>query len=449
MKKTLSLLLCLLMALPFAGCTENQAATPATSDAKSTQTTSTKAETTQIHMLTLDGNAAKLDGKTLIDYSYAWHCDPEHEKPYYTGDEPSGDAGAYIAHDIVYYPKTDETAFAKEQYDGETEWVTHYTAADLKDYIFSTLPVLGDELPTDMMHTEDEAYENPVLHITQPGEYVLSGEWNGQILVDLGDSDEIFTDETAKVTLVLDGVDITCTVAPGVMFKSVYECDNAWEDREEYGNDVDLSNAGAKVVLADGTENNVTGTNVFRLLKPEYKKEGSTVQKKLAKTDGAFYSYMSMVIDGQKKKTGILNITAPTYEGLDSELHLTIDGGYIRIVSADDGINVNEDGVSVFTMNDGNLTIFAGQGAEGDVVDSNGFITVNGGFIAGATPSVSDDILDCDCEKKVSDAATVVSNKASIAGGGMAPPEGGMPQGEPPQGEPPEGGMEPPENGRF
>ena len=447
MKKAISLLVCLLLTVSLAACNGGESAVSGVSETEPTTTASTKSEQTTANNLTLSGDKATLDGQALEEFDYTWHCDPAHEEPYYSGDEPSTDAAAYVAHDIVYYPEIEESAFKKEEYDGETEWVTHYTAEGLSDYLFSTLPVLGNDLPTEMMHTAEEAYKNPVLHITKPGEYVLSGEWNGQVLVDLGDSDEVFADETAKVTLVLNGADITCTVAPGVMFKSVYECDNTWEDREEYGNDVDLSNAGAKVILADGTENNVTGTNVFRLLKAKYKKEGSTVQKKLAKTDGAFYSYMSMVIDGEKQKTGILNVNAPDYEGLDSELHLTIDGGYIHIVSADDGINVNEDGVSVFTVNDGHLVIFAGQGAEGDVVDSNGYITVNGGVIAGATPSVSDDILDCDCEKKVSDTATIIENKAGIEGGGMQPPQGGMPQGERPD-EPPQGGMsqgEPPQ----
>ena len=37
------------------------------------------------------------------------------------------------------------------------------------------------------------------------------------------------------MTLVLNGAKIDCTVAPGVVFYSVYECDNAWETRESYG----------------------------------------------------------------------------------------------------------------------------------------------------------------------------------------------------------------------
>ena len=50
--------------------------------------------------------------------------------------------------------------------------------------------------------------------------------------------------------------------------------------------------------------------------------------KKLHKYDGAFYSKMSMNGDGGAKGTGVLTIDAEN-EGLDSELHLTINGGTI------------------------------------------------------------------------------------------------------------------------
>ena len=91
----------------------------------------------------------------------------------------------------------------------------------------------------------------------------------------------------------LDGVDITCTVAPAVIFYNVYECDEAWVaydagEAEEYSvlpADVDTSAAGANVLLAAGSTNTVTGSHVARIYK-----EGTT--KKLHKYDGAFYSRM-------------------------------------------------------------------------------------------------------------------------------------------------------------
>lgn len=55
--------------------------------------------------------------------------------------------------------------------------------------------------------------------------------------------------------------------------------------------------------------------------------DGMTVEdsEKLHKYDGAFYSKMSMNVDGGEAGTGVLNITADN-EGLDTELHLTING---------------------------------------------------------------------------------------------------------------------------
>ncbi len=352
-------------------------------------------------------HAATLDGEVVPEYDYIWHADPTqaHEDvknspaEYYTGTEP-GDEAVYIAHDIIYYPELDETKFQKVKYDGDIEWVYRYEAEGYEDYIFSTLPNARSGLPTQMMHSPEEAYENAVLHITEPGTYELTGTWHGQIKVDLGDEDDVYADPTQKVTLILNGVDITCTVAQGVIFASVYECDNAWEDAESYTHVVDTAAAGAVVVLADGTVNNVSGTNVFRILKTKYKDENSTdefpAQKKAWKIDGAFYSYQSMNIEGGEQGTGVLNITAG-FEGLDTEHHLTINGGHVNIYSQDDGINVNEDGVSVLTVNGGDLHICAGLGDEGDGIDSNGFVTINGGTVISAASPMADSGLDSDC----------------------------------------------------
>ncbi|BDF68580.1 hypothetical protein CE91St43_25520 [Oscillospiraceae bacterium] len=229
-------------------------------------------------------------------------------------------------------------------------------------------------------HTAAEAQAHTVVTITQPGTYRLTGTLSqGQIFVDLGADAK--TDPDAVVTLILDGVDITCTVAPAVFFYNVYECDEAWvayDEDESAGYTPsavqDTSAAGANVIIAAGSENSVIGSHVARIYK-----EGTT--KKLHKYDGAFYSRMSMNINGDNgDDSGKLSIVADN-EGLDSELHLTINGGTIAIVSQDDGINTNEDGVSVTTVNGGMLTIDAGNGAEGDGIDSNGYLVINGGTV--------------------------------------------------------------------
>ena len=420
--------------------------------------------------IVLSKDSATIDGQKVEEFDYTWHADPSEAHDdvkdcpaeYYTGDEPSTDAAVYIAHDIIYYPELETDGFKLVNYDGEQEYAYYYTCDEYKDFIFATLPAGSGAVPEEMMHSEEEAYDNLVLHITEAGTYEFSGEWHGQILIDLGDKDETFADEKAKVTIILNGVDVTCDVAPAFMGYSAYECDNTWEDQDSWSSDVDTKDAGINVVVADGSENNFTGANVFRMLKAKLKDEDAKVdvptQKKAHKTDGAFYSYVSMNIDGQKEDTGVLGITSTTYEGLDTELHLTINGGVINIKSQDDGINVNEDHVSVFTMNDGILTIYAGLGTEGDGVDSNGYIVVNGGTLNAIASPYSDNGMDASDGKEIN-GGTVVVMGSDMGGssfefyldgeqqytnregaqqmqpqGGEKPPQGDMQ--EPPQGQP-------------
>ncbi len=241
-------------------------------------------------------------------------------------------------------------------------------------------------------HTPEEAAAHTVVTITQPGTYVLSGKLHGQVAVDLGEEAE--TDPNAVVTLVLSGVDITCDVAPGIIFYNVYECGKVDDPKAQ----VDTSAAGANVYLAAGTENVVNGSHVARIYKPGsvvLSEDGIQVaeSKKLHKYDAAFYSKMSMNVAGQGK----LTIHADN-EGLDSELHLTINSGDIEIFSGNDGINTNEDGVSVTTVNGGDLTItVTGETGEGDGIDSNGWLVINGGTVkAWACGTSADSGIDAD-----------------------------------------------------
>lgn len=235
-------------------------------------------------------------------------------------------------------------------------------------------------------HTAEEAATHTVVTITQPGTYRVSGTLSaGQLAVDLGEDAKENPD--AVVTLILDNANITCTVAPAIIFYSVYECGSS--DTETATPTVDTSTAGANIVLADGTENHITGSHVAKIYK-----DGTT--DKRYKFDGAFYSKMSMNVYSEAEGTGKLYIVADN-EGLDSELHLTIEGGNIDITADNDGINTNEDGVSVTTINGGYLTINAGLGAEGDGIDSNGYLVINGGtVITAANPQTGDGGIDSD-----------------------------------------------------
>lgn len=261
--------------------------------------------------------------------------------------------GVFTSHDIVYYEE--KTAY---------ESGYPYGAGSEKD-----------------MHTAQEAQAHTVVNITQPGAYRIRGSLSaGQIRVDLGE--EACDDPQAVVELILEDVDITCTVAPAILFRNVYECDGDWAEETAQAV-VDTSGAGANLVLIG--ENTVHGSYVAKIYKD---KEG---EKKLCKQDGAIYSYMSMNVYGP----GALKLTAEN-EGLDTELHLTINGGNIAINAQDDGINTNEDGVSVTTINAGTLHIAAGLGSEGDGIDSNGFLVINGGTVISSANPASDAGLDSD-----------------------------------------------------
>lgn len=257
------------------------------------------------------------------------------------GNEISKNASddVYLANDIVYYEEGKDSSY-------------------------------GEGAESDS-HSVEEAKSHSVVHITKAGTYRLKGSLSkGQIAVDLGKDAK--KDPNAVVTLLLDNIDITCEVAPAIIFYNVYESDST-------------SSAGAIVELVDGSINNVNGSYVAKIFK-----EGT--DKKLHKYDGAFYSKQSMIVDGN----GTLNINAEN-EGLDSEMHLTINGGNINIVAQNDGINVNEDDESIFTMNDGVLSIDSGYGVEGDGIDSNGSLIINGGtVIAMCSDDTPDGGIDAD-----------------------------------------------------
>lgn len=246
----------------------------------------------------------------------------------------------FISHDIIYYEDKDTYESGYDYGEGEV---------------------------TDK-HSADEAKKHTVLNITKSGAYRISGELSmGQIRIDLGENAK--NDSGAIVELILDNANVTCTVAPAILFMNVYECDGNTE-LEDATSDIDTSKAGAVLVLAEDSTSNINGSYVAKIFK-----DGED-EKKLYEQDGAIYSYMSMNVFGK----GTLNLTAQN-EGLDTERHLTVNGGNINIYSQNDGINTNEDNVSVTTINGGNIYIAAGLGQEGDGIDSNGWLVINGGTV--------------------------------------------------------------------
>ena len=279
------------------------------------------------------------------------------------------DSGVSITNDIIYYEDR-ETYDSGNPYGEGEEWERH---------------------------TAEEAAVHTVVHITKPGAYRVCGKLSqGQIRIDLGK--DAYEDENAVVELILKDADITCTVAPAILFQNVYECDGNWSV-EDAKAEVDTTAAGANLILEG--QNCVNGSHVARIIKD---KDG---EKKLWKQDSANYSYMSKNVFGP----GSQELTADN-EGLDTELHLTINGGDITIYSGNDGINTNEDGVSVTTINSGILTIFAGLDKEGDGIDSNGYLVINGGTVLSAAHPAADAGLDSDLGSYINGGTVIAMGSA-------------------------------------
>lgn len=334
MKKMLALLLAALM---LTGCAANTVAEVTTVE------TTAPTEAAPVETLSSSGYVSRFDSETAIVLS--------DEGITVNGGEETD--AVYTSHDIIYYEDRDTYESGNPYGEGEEN----------------------------QRHSAEEAAAHTVVNITAPGAYRVSGTLSaGQIRIDLGD--DAYDDPDAVVELILEDADITCTVAPAILFLNTYECDGNWSTETAQAN-VDTSGAGANLILYG--ENQVSGSHVARIYKDA---EG---EKKLWKQDGAIYSYMSMNVYGP----GSLDLTADN-EGLDTELHLTINGGNIAIRSQDDGINTNEDGVSVTTINGGSLHIIAGLGSEGDGIDSNGYLVINGGTVVASANPASDAGLDSD-----------------------------------------------------
>lgn len=205
--------------------------------------------------------------------------------------------------------------------------------------------------------------QNRVVTITDGGTYVFSGTATDvQIAVAAEAADE--------VRVVLNGVDITCQTAAGIQVYS------AADPRTE-------GEYGVTIELAEGSENVVNGSHTK-------KTEADNI-----KHDGAISSNISLGFEG----TGALTINGDN-EGVEVKSgHLTFNGGNITIHSNDDPINGSEDGVAVVTINDGYIysSVTNDPQYEGDGLDSNGYIKINGGTAINlAHPYSMDSGIDSD-----------------------------------------------------
>ena len=212
--------------------------------------------------------------------------------------------------------------------------------------------------------TNGVSYTNEGISITQGGTYILSGTLNNQISVSVSE----------QIVLVLNGVNIKSNTH-GIIILKAPEIDQT-NPLNTSSFSVNLDNVGAKIIIADGSENTVNAG-------------------KGGQYDGAIHSCVSFLIGGETKGDGVLNVVG-SGEGVETDMHLFINGGIIRIVGNDDAISANNENKSIVYVKSGKLFINGGLGQEGDGIDSNGWIIVDGGEIVSSAKAGMDSGLDSD-----------------------------------------------------
>ena len=208
------------------------------------------------------------------------------------------------------------------------------------------------------------SYKNSVLTISESGSFILSGTLNGQLSVSV----------SGEIDLIFNGATIKTTNTNALVIVKAYEMDSSSSMTPSTARNLDFSKAGVKIIIADGSTNTISGS-------------------KSSSYDGAFHSSVTVLITGETKGDGVLNIIG-TSEGIELDRHICISGGIVNVAAQDDGINASTDNVAVIFFKGGKVYVNSGLGSEGDGIDSNGYIFVEGGEIISSAKPNADSGLD-------------------------------------------------------
>lgn len=171
--------------------------------------------------------------------------------------------------------------------------------------------------------------------IKEEATYVISGKLtDGMLVVDAPD--------TAKLQLVLNGVDITSESSAALY---ILEADKVF------------------VTLADGTANTFANGGSFTAIDDN-------------NIDGALFSKQDLTLNG----SGALTVTSPAGHGIVCKDDLVVTGGTYVVNSASHGIDANDS----VRVTDANITIDAGKDAihcENSDDAAKGFVYISGGTI--------------------------------------------------------------------
>lgn len=232
-----------------------------------------------------------------------------------------------------------------------------------------------------------------IINITKSGNYEFSGSLSdGQIAIN---ANEI----QGFVNIILNGVNITCENGPAIF---IYSKNTKNESAE-----ISISTAKESYNTINGKNLEIDVTNwenkesiLYHI--EEANDKGKTYQR--CKYDGAISSDISLTFGGE----GTLEVTS-SKEGIESKMNLTFNGGNYKINSMDDGINASAEKESRISINSGNFVIkVSNEASEGDGIDSNGYVYINGGTVYAFAHSKNDNGIDSELGTYIN-AGTVLS----------------------------------------
>ena len=220
-----------------------------------------------------------------------------------------------------------------------------------------TYVILNDDATT--INGAGAAFEDGRLTISAPGVYSLKGTLSdGQIYVDTDD-------ESAKVKLVFDGVDLYCSEsAPVYVARSPKETQIILAE----GSENKLSDNADRMMTQAQTEDDDFATAVI------YSKDDLQLEGDGRLTVEANFQKGIFSRDDLQIKSGVLVITAAD-DGLRGKDGVQIAGGTLKIKCGGDGIRTSNKAKGNLSVSGGDITIESAQ----DCVQAMGDLSVSGG----------------------------------------------------------------------
>lgn len=238
-----------------------------------------------------------------------------------------------------------------------------------------------------------------IINITTAGTYEFSGTLtDGQIAINANNIN-------GEVKIILNNANITCKNAPAIMvYSKNIDNENCKVIISSAKNSVNTVKGGKIKVSVEGWEDQ---NSLIYYVDKGYNEEREYYER--YKYDGAISSDTSLTFEGE----GTINVISTKKEGIEVKMNVTFNSGIVNIEALDDCVNACTDKKSVITINGGTVIANVSNDAEeGDALDSNGYLYVNGGTVYAFAHPGADNGLD-------SDLGTYINGGTVFSVGGM------------------------------